>query len=186
MAREQRQHQAQKYTEVVTRTWRDTAFKQQLLGNPRAVLQEHGLSVPNSQTVRVLEDTADTMYLVLPTKPSGHLSDEELARLAGQQPEPTRKIGQVLINAWRDDAFKQRLLGNPDAVLQENGLPLPAGKAVRVVENTAETVHLVLPVKPNAELSEQELEQVTGGMVGLLIFGGAMLGVAALECWMDS
>src|SRR5262245_56494478 len=102
MAREQRQHQAQRYTDLVTRTWEDTAFKQRLLGNPRAVLQEHGLSVANSQAVQVLEDTADTMYLVLPTKPSGHFSDEELARLAGQQPEPTRKIGQVLINAWRD------------------------------------------------------------------------------------
>jgi nitrile hydratase len=171
---------------LVTRTWEDTAFKQRLLGNPRAVLQEYALSVPNSQTVQVLEDTADTMYLVLPTKPSGHFSDEELARLAGQQPEPTRKVGQVLITAWHDEAFKQRLLGNPDAVLQEHGFPLPAGKAVRVVENTAETVHLILPVKPNAELSEQELEQVTGGIVGIVVLGGAMLGIAALECWMDN
>jgi hypothetical protein len=93
----------------------------------------------------------------------------------------------LLIKAWEDPAFKQRLVADPRGVLQEHGLPLPAGKAVRVVEDTAETVHMVLPAKPaEGQLSDEQLEQVTGGMVGLLVFGGASLVVLAGGLWSDS
>jgi hypothetical protein len=188
MAIEQRpREQAEKYTEVVTKAWEDPAFKQRLLGDPRAVLQEHGLMVPAGTAVQVVEGTAETMYLALPTKPAAELSDEQLARLAGEGEGPARKVGQLLIKVWEDPTFKRRLVADPRAVLQEHGLPLPDGQAVRVVEDTAETVHLILPPKPaEGELSDEQLEQVTGGMVGLLIFGGAMLAVAAGWCWADS
>jgi hypothetical protein len=86
-----------------------------------------------------------------------------MAQDAGQQQEFAKKYGQVVAKAWQDEAFKRRLLGNPQAVLEEHGLPLPPGKAVRVVEDTADTVHLVLPPKPAGELSDEQLDQVAGG-----------------------
>ena len=72
--------------------------------------------------------------------------------------------GQIVAKAWQDDAFKKRLLADPAAVLKEQGLELPAGTQIRVVENTDQVIHLTLPAKPlERELSEAELEGVAGG-----------------------
>ena len=40
--------------------------------------------------------------------------------------EQAKKLGQVVAKAWQDEGFKQRLVANPQAVLQEHGLPVPA------------------------------------------------------------
>ena len=72
-------------------------------------------------------------------------------------------MGQVVAQAWTDDRFKQRLLADPAAVLREQGLTPPADKQLRIVEDTAETVHVVLPAKPT-ELADEDLDQVAGGI----------------------
>ncbi len=65
--------------------------------------------------------------------------------------------GQLVARAWDDPAFKARLIAEPQAVLEENGLA-PAGRRIKVVENDDEVVHLVLPGRPGAQqLSEEEL-----------------------------
>lgn len=96
--------------------------------------------------------------------------------------------GMVVARAWRDDAYRQRLLDNPTEVLRQEGLhipdgmsvrafadtdkvrhlhinslttepeeviplfremfPLPEGSEVRLIQNTAEAVCLVIPVAP--------------------------------------
>jgi hypothetical protein len=71
---------------------------------------------------------------------------------------------QLVARAWSDPAFKAKLLADPAAVLKENGIALPAGVTVKVVENTDKVVHLMLPAKPPAEeLSEEELHRVAAG-----------------------
>jgi hypothetical protein len=79
------------------------------------------------------------------------------------QLEQARKYGQVVAKAWADEAFKQRLLAEPATVLREQGIELPDGLDVRVVENTDTIAHLVLPKPPQGELSVTELDQVAGG-----------------------
>jgi hypothetical protein len=73
--------------------------------------------------------------------------------------------GEMVSKAWRDEAFKNRLLSDPTAVLKEHGLELPPGVQIRVVEDTEKVIHLPLPRKPatEAEISEEALEQVAGG-----------------------
>jgi hypothetical protein len=70
----------------------------------------------------------------------------------------------VVAKAWQDEAFKQRLLSDPQSVLQEHGVQVPAGQQVRVVENTDQVVHLVLPQRPR-ELSAEQLDAVAGGIL---------------------
>jgi hypothetical protein len=67
---------------AITRSWTDERFKQKLLTDPRAALKEVGVEVPKGVTIKVVENTADTQYLVLPPPPAhpGNVSMEELAR----------------------------------------------------------------------------------------------------------
>jgi hypothetical protein len=74
MAQEQGQEQARWDEQVVARAWADEAFKQRLLAEPHAVLKEHGISLREDVTVRVLENTAQVVHLVLPACPSTDVS----------------------------------------------------------------------------------------------------------------
>ena len=71
--------------------------------------------------------------------------------------------GKVVARAWRDPAFKAKLIADPQAVLAEAGMAVPAGVTVKVVENTATHLHFVLPPKPAGLLSDEALDQAAGG-----------------------
>lgn len=76
------------------------------------------------------------------------------------------RYNRIIARAWADPAFKQALLSDPAATLAAEGLPTPAGVELKVVENTPTLVHLILPAKPDAELSDDELDGVSGGYAG--------------------
>jgi hypothetical protein len=83
----------------------------------------------------------------------------------GGRAEMERRIVQRSIE---DDAFRQRLLEDPKAAVeQELGSQLPEEVRVVTVEETPDTIYLVLPstsaVGEGGELSDQELEAVAGG-----------------------
>jgi hypothetical protein len=70
----------------------------------------------------------------------------------------------VVARAWADPAFKAKLIADPAVVLKENGLLVPAGVTIKVVENTDKVLHLALPLPPAPEeLSEEELHRAAGG-----------------------
>lgn len=69
-----------------------------------------------------------------------------------------------MARAWSDEAFKQRLLADPAAVLAEQGIAVPPGVEVRMHENTATVFHLTLPPAPSDELSDEQLDGVAGGL----------------------
>ncbi|MFS0519415.1 NHLP leader peptide family RiPP precursor [Nostoc sp. UIC 10607] len=76
-------------SKLIAKTWQDEAFKQELISDPKAVYaRELGQEIPESLKIQVLEESANTVYLVLPRKPEvasveGELSDEALEVVAG-------------------------------------------------------------------------------------------------------
>jgi hypothetical protein len=75
---------------------------------------------------------------------------------------------RLIERSLQDESFRQRLLEDPRATMeQELGVQLPADVQVRAVEETADTIYLVLPsVSPaggGGEISDQDLEAVAGG-----------------------
>jgi len=56
-----------------------------------------------------------------------------------------KKWNLIVERASSDHQFKSRLLTEPKAVLAEEGVVVPAGVAVNVVESTPTKVWLVLP-----------------------------------------
>ena len=65
--------------------WKDEALKARLMADPKAVLKEHGLDVPDGIDVKVVENADDCVHLTLPAPPAGDndLSDDELLNAAG-------------------------------------------------------------------------------------------------------
>jgi len=72
-------------------------------------------------------------------------------------------FGKIVAKAWRDPSFKAELIANPAAALKAEGIDVPAGMTVTVVENTDKVFHLVLPPVPSDELSDEALDAVAGG-----------------------
>jgi hypothetical protein len=73
---------------LVQRSMEDDSFRQRLLDDPKAVVeQELGSRLPEGVEVRAVEESARTIYLVLPSASAvgkgGELSDHQLETVAG-------------------------------------------------------------------------------------------------------
>jgi len=65
-------------------TWYKSApYRARAVSDPRGVLGEFGVELPQSTQIRVWDSTAEVRYLVVPQRPAGteHLSERELANL---------------------------------------------------------------------------------------------------------
>jgi hypothetical protein len=68
---------------------------------------------------------------------------------------------KVVVRAWRDAEFKRQLLAHPASVLAEMGVAVPAGKTIKMVENTDQVINLVLLAPPAATgLSDEDLQKL--------------------------
>jgi hypothetical protein len=74
--------QAKQYQQLINKCWADEGFKQRLLTDPAATLAAEGVAVPEGVTVRVVEDTAREMTLVIPTRPTD-ITDAALGGIGG-------------------------------------------------------------------------------------------------------
>ncbi len=87
---------------------------------------------------------------------------------AGTDPREAQR--RLIRRSLEDESFREELLRDPKAALAgEIGTSLPEEVEVRVVEDTHDTVHLVLPprsVGQSGELSEEDLDAIAGGTIG--------------------
>ena len=53
--------------------------------DPKAVIAEHGMNVPDGMDVKVVENADNCVHITMPAPPTGsmELSDEELSNAAG-------------------------------------------------------------------------------------------------------
>ena len=63
--------------------YKSTPYRSRAVIDPRGVLREFGLELPEDVEVRVWDSTAELRYLVLPERPAGteEMSEEVLAAL---------------------------------------------------------------------------------------------------------
>jgi hypothetical protein len=163
--------------EALDRIWSDAALKSRLIANPKPVLKEFGLEIPDSVTVQIHENTPTLINVVLPIRPT------EPVALSAADP-----IARILEQAWQDPVFKAKLLTDAKEAVAQSGIRLPEKYELKVWENTPTVEHMVIPVNPaESELSEADLEAVAGGglskgqqtATGCGIAGGVLGGVSA-------
>ncbi|MEA3394319.1 MAG: NHLP leader peptide family RiPP precursor [Pseudomonadota bacterium] len=79
-----------------------------------------------------------------------------------KQEAQIQKLNQIIAKCWSDTAFKTKLLANPVEVFKAEGLSMPQGVELCVLENSAALSYLVIPARP-AELTDEALDAAAGG-----------------------
>jgi nitrile hydratase subunit alpha len=145
---------------LVARAWLDDGFRERLLADAHAALDELDLGdrVPEEGHLRVVENTADRHNVIVCTLCSCYP-----LRLLGPSP-----------SWYKSEAYRSRTVREPRAVLAEFGLDLPPEVEITVWDASAEARYMILPRRPEGtdSLSESEL-------VGLVTRNG-LIGTAAV------
>jgi nitrile hydratase len=144
---------------LVARAWSDPEFKQRLLGDGTAAIQELGLSMPpHHRHFVVLENTADIHNVICCT-----LCSCTAFTIIGLPPD-----------WYKDLEYRARVVRESRTVLQEMGLDLPAHVQIRVWDTTADTRYMVLPQRPTGT------ENLNAEQLAALVNKDALIGVARL------
>lgn len=69
---------------IVTKAWKDPAFRSRLIDDPHSVLAEHGFAAKKGRTYRVVADTKDTKHLILPES----ARTVKVKPVRGSEPDP--------------------------------------------------------------------------------------------------
>ena len=118
---------------VVARAWVDGAFRERLLANGRAAVEELGLAMPeHHRHLVVLENTASVHNVICCT-----LCSCTAFTIIGLPPD-----------WYKDFEYRSRVVREARTVLREMGLDLPADVEIRVWDTTADTRYMVLPMRP--------------------------------------
>lgn len=141
---------------VVARAWADPAYKQRLLSDGTAAINELGFVSGQGAEIVAVENTPEVHNLIVCTLCSCYP-----AGLLGLPPK-----------WYKDFAYRSRAVIEPRAVLSEFGLDVPESVEVRVWDSTAELRYIVLPQRPEGAdgLDEESLAE--------LVTRDAMIGVA--------
>jgi nitrile hydratase len=77
--------------------YKSFAYRSRAVRDPRGVLKEFGVEIPETVEVRVWDSSAEQRYLVIPQRPAGtqRMSDEQLAELVTRD----SMIGVALVKA---------------------------------------------------------------------------------------
>jgi len=143
---------------VVARAWTDEAYKERLLTDGTAAVQELGFMDGSFQRLRVVENTDATHNVIVCTLCSCYPLP-----LLGPSP-----------GWYKSEAYRSRVVREPRSVLAEFGLQLPTAMEITVWDSSAESRYMVLPRRPagTESLSEDEL--------AALVSRNALIGTAAV------
>ncbi len=182
-----------KMAAIVTKAWKDEAFKKQFVANPRKVIQkEAGYEIPEGVTPEILEETSKKIFFILPPKPAKEIGKkglDDIEKIKKMKKPGLQQYYTVLaLRSWLDEGFRKALVSDTRAAIQkEFGIQMPKDVSLEVVESDPKKFFFVLPAKPSDELDDSELESIAGGG-GFFEDIGGWLDVAFYSacCWFNS
>ena len=149
---------------IVARAWVDPAFKQRLLADTDAAIEEMGFGGQQGERMVAVESTPRVHHVIVCTLCSCY---------------PWSLLG--LPPMWyKSTAYRSRTVIDPRGVLKELGLDLPDNVEVHVWDSTADLRYIVLPERPagTENMSQEQLAEIVtrDSMIGV-----AKIGVAKVE-----
>jgi hypothetical protein len=147
---------------LITRALKDEGFKQELLANPKVLVeQEVGTKLPEELEINVLEETENTLYMVLPRNPYEGMPEEELSVSLGMTYEDVAQWVleqhrntlldeassiKLMTRVWTDETFKQELLRSPRTVIErEMDTQIQEDITIHILLETSCTLYIVIP-----------------------------------------
>ena len=103
--------------------------------------------------------------------------------LTREQKEETQELlNKLVVKSWEDNAFKSQLISNPKETIEEFSQTKFDEKVNLVVEDQTDSSKIYINIPRNInnediELSDEQLETVSGGDVGTVL---AVIAVASL------
>ena len=139
---------------VVARAWTDPEYKERLLDDSQAAIDEFGFEA-GGKPITVVENTPERHNVLVCT-------------LCSCYPWPL--LG--LPPSWyKSEPYRSRMVREPRTVLEEFDLEIDEDREIRVWDQTAELRYMVLPQRPpgTEALSEEELAKLVtrDAMVGV-------------------
>jgi hypothetical protein len=129
--------------QVMAKAVHEPEFRSRFIENPKVVLDEMKIPIPEAQNITVLESRAGEVVFVLPV-----LTEEDVNQLRDSlnTVHPQRSVrSRILLKAREDPAYKAQLLQEPKAMLKAEGLPIPDASTVTLLENSPDQLYIVLP-----------------------------------------
>ena len=59
-----------KYAKIVAKAWTDEDYKKILIANPKEILKQEGIELPDKIKISILENSDSELNFVLPAKPA--------------------------------------------------------------------------------------------------------------------
>jgi hypothetical protein len=161
---------------IIKKSWEDILFKIRLMNDAKQAIQRFfSVSLPESLKIEILEESETLAYLVLPYNPYEGSPEPELKKSLGMDledvagwmleqqkglfPEDRHNNMLLVAKAWRNADFKKQLLAAPKHMLeQELGLEFNGNMVVRVREESADKVYIVIPHLPDHILAESDAD----------------------------
>ena len=107
--------------------------------------------------------------------------------MSDETPKTRKDFEAALIaRAWKNEEFKKRLLSNPKDVLEEEiakmgGGKLPTDMEVKILVEDTKHIYIVVPQNPrkmDPELTDEQLDSISGGTVSVTVNLSVTVGVA--------
>ena len=142
---------------MVAKAWTDPDYRALMLEDGTKAAEELGIPMRGAPPLGVLENTADTHYLVVCTLCSCY---------------PRAVLGYPPF--WfKSAAYRARAVRDPRGTIAEWGTVLPDGVKIRVVDSTADYRWMVLPRRPAGTEAWDEVRLATivreGDMIGVTV-----------------
>ncbi|MEL6492934.1 MAG: nitrile hydratase subunit alpha [Cyanobacteria bacterium J06621_3] len=146
---------------LVARAWIDPDFKQRLLADGKAACREMNIDTVEIKRLQVVENTPQVHHVVVCTLCSCY---------------PRAILGYHPPSWYKSTAYRNRVVVDPRGVLAEEfGTIIPETVEVRVMDSTADTRYLVIPLRPAGTEHWSETDLIA------LINRDSMIGVSFTE-----
>lgn len=146
---------------LVARAWVDPAFKSRLLTDGKAACKEMKIDTAEIKRLEVVENAASIHHVVVCTLCSCY---------------PRAILGYHPPSWYKSTAYRNRVVVDPRGVLEESfGTTVPYDVEIRVMDSTADTRYLVIPLRPKGTENMEEEALVR------LVTRDSMIGVSFAE-----
>jgi len=146
---------------LVARAWVDPQFKARLLADGKAACQEMDIDTVEINRLEVVENTPSVHHVVVCTLCSCY---------------PRAILGYHPPSWYKSTAYRHRVVVDPRGVLEEEfGTIISDHIEVRVMDSTADTRYLIIPLKPEGTDDWDESALIS------IVTRDSMIGVSLIE-----